>query len=214
MVKSRSSQLSTSRAFCQNLRGILDKSDEEERWEVVRGEQLKENKRLRTCCTSQVKLLHLGGEKPHQSVERVVQLQESAARSPSNKYQAGIWFKSICPLWAQAVLAFDWGRHSTPRDNQVQRMIESQVCITRIISPNHENESQVHVGKIYIPPQVQIQWEWLKVKYMYQYHIPLQGPGGFGEGGRKWFGLSQTASGQWRRERGNLEMWNSRCHTK
>ena len=45
MVKSRSSQLSTSRAFCQNLRGILDKSDEEERWEVVRGELPKEKKR-------------------------------------------------------------------------------------------------------------------------------------------------------------------------
>ena len=46
MVKSRSSQLRTSRAFCQNLRGILDKSDEEERWEVVRGELLKEKKRM------------------------------------------------------------------------------------------------------------------------------------------------------------------------
>ena len=45
MVKSRSSQLSTSRAFCQNLRGILDKSEEEERWEVVRGELTKEKKR-------------------------------------------------------------------------------------------------------------------------------------------------------------------------
>ena len=45
MVKSRSSQLRTSRAFCQNLRGILDKSEEEERWEVVRGELLKEKKR-------------------------------------------------------------------------------------------------------------------------------------------------------------------------
>ena len=33
----------TSRAFCQNLRGILDKSSEEERWEVVKGE-LKESK--------------------------------------------------------------------------------------------------------------------------------------------------------------------------
>ena len=40
MMKSRSSQLRTSRAFCQNLRGILDKSEEEERWEVVRGEFL------------------------------------------------------------------------------------------------------------------------------------------------------------------------------
>ena len=29
---------------------------------------------------SPVKLLHLGGEKPHKSVERVLQLQESSSR--------------------------------------------------------------------------------------------------------------------------------------
>ena len=81
MMKSRSSQLSTSRAFCQNLRGILDKSSEEERWEVVKGELNQPKEKLEEIIP--VKLLHLGGEKPHQSVERVVQLQESAARSHS-----------------------------------------------------------------------------------------------------------------------------------
>ena len=44
MIKSRSSQLSSSRAFCENLRGILDKSTEEERWEVVKGKQVKKSK--------------------------------------------------------------------------------------------------------------------------------------------------------------------------
>ena len=47
MMKSRSSQLSTSQAFCQNLRGILDKSEEEERWEVVKGELNNQKKSLK-----------------------------------------------------------------------------------------------------------------------------------------------------------------------
>ena len=36
--------MSSSRAFCENLRGILDKSSEEERWEVVKGKQVKKSK--------------------------------------------------------------------------------------------------------------------------------------------------------------------------
>ena len=44
MMKTRSSQFSTIRAFCQNLRGILDKSSEEERWEVVKGDPAKKER--------------------------------------------------------------------------------------------------------------------------------------------------------------------------
>lgn len=61
----------------------MDKSEEEERWEVVKGELDKISKEKLEEEIIPVKLLHLGGEKPHQSVERVVQLQESAARSHS-----------------------------------------------------------------------------------------------------------------------------------
>jgi len=76
MMKSKESQFKTSRAFCQNLRGILDKSLEEQRWEVVK-----------------VKLLHLGGEKPHKSVERVLQLQESSSRQSWSLLEADMWLQ-------------------------------------------------------------------------------------------------------------------------
>ena len=100
MMKSKESQFKTSRAFCQNLRGILDKSLEEQRWEVVKGRSPAQDFRFSNFETllqfavlfvniscaqkleqvSPVKLLHLGGEKPHKSVERVLQLQESSSR--------------------------------------------------------------------------------------------------------------------------------------
>ena len=100
MMKSKESQFKTSRAFCQNLRGILDKSLEEQRWEVVKGRSSAQDFRfsnfetllrltvlfVNVSCAqkleqvSPVKLLHLGGEKPHKSVERVLQLQESSSR--------------------------------------------------------------------------------------------------------------------------------------
>ena len=100
MMKSKESQFKTSRAFCQNLRGILDKSLEEQRWEVVKGRSSAQDFRFSNFETllqfavlfvniscaqkleqvSPVKLLHLGGEKPHKSVERVLQLQESSSR--------------------------------------------------------------------------------------------------------------------------------------
>ena len=100
MMKSKESQFKTSRAFCQNLRGILDKSLEEQRWEVVKGRSSAQDFRfsnfetllrltvlfVNVSCAQKleqvfpVKLLHLGGEKPHKSVERVLQLQESSSR--------------------------------------------------------------------------------------------------------------------------------------
>ena len=100
MMKSKESQFKTSRAFCQNLRGILDKSLEEQRWEVVKGQSSAQDFRFSNFETLlqfavlfvnisyaqkleqvfPVKLLHLGGEKPHKSVERVLQLQESSSR--------------------------------------------------------------------------------------------------------------------------------------
>ena len=100
MMKSKESQFKTSRAFCQNLRGILDKSLEEQRWEVVKGRSSAQDFHfsnfdtllqfavlfVNISCAQKleqvfpVKLLHLGGEKPHKSVERVLQLQESSSR--------------------------------------------------------------------------------------------------------------------------------------
>ena len=180
MMKSRSSQLSTSRAFCQNLRGILDKSEEEERWEVVRGEFLPKKEKesfekffqIKWNCSTLAGRSLTSPWRESSSCRRVLQ-----GHIPSLLQMNELEFINIC-LWAQAVLAFTWGRHSAPWGDQVQiKMVDSQV-------------KWIH--------------KWIRI------YLPPQGAGGLGEGSRKWFGLSQTASGQWRGERGD---WSSQSQT-
>ena len=110
------------------------------------------------------KLLHLGGEKPHQSVERVVHLQESAARS-----------------------------HFQINGKEVDKYLINSTILHSASLGIYLRQTSASMGQ-----------SGLRVKLKIVSAFPPQGAGWLGRGGGKWFGFQETASCEWRGERGKL----------